>query len=152
VVNDADAAGVAEMSYGVGKDNTKGVVLFLTLGTGIGSAIFIDGRLLPNTELGHIEVRGKEAEKRASDAIRKKKEYTWSEWAVRLQEVLSRLEALFWPDLIVLGGGVSKEWENYLPLIHMRAKVLPASLLNQAGIVGAAIYAWQQFKDQSITT
>jgi polyphosphate glucokinase len=144
VVNDADAAGVAEMSYGVGQENSNGVVLFLTIGTGIGSAVFIDGRLLPNTELGHIEIRGKDAEKRASDAVRKKKEYTFEEWAVKLQEVLGRLEALLWPDIIVLGGGVSKEWEKFLPLIHLRAKIFPAKLLNQAGIVGAAIYAWQQ--------
>jgi polyphosphate glucokinase len=144
VVNDADAAGVAEMSYGIGKENSKGVVLFLTLGTGIGSAIFIDGKLLPNTELGHIEVRGKDAEKRASDATRKQKELSWEEWAGRLQEVLARLEALLWPDLVVLGGGISKDSDKYLPFIKLHAKVVPAKLLNQAGIIGAAIYAWQR--------
>jgi polyphosphate glucokinase len=147
VVNDADAAGVAEMSYGVGKEYEKGVVLFLTIGTGIGSAIFVNGHLVPNTELGHIEVRGKDAERRASDATRKRKELTWQDWAERLGEVLGRLDALLWPDVIVLGGGVSKEWENYLPFIHIRAKIIPAKLLNQAGIVGAAIYAYQQAQD-----
>ena len=144
VVNDADAAGVAEMSYGIGKENRAGVVLFLTIGTGIGSAFFIDGKLLPNTELGHLEVRGKDAEKRASDAVRQKKELDWEAWAERLQEVLGRYEALFWPDLIVLGGGVSKESKHYIPLLKLRAKVVPAQLLNQAGIIGAAVYAAQQ--------
>jgi polyphosphate glucokinase len=144
VVNDADAAGVAEMSHGIGKRLGKGVVLFLALGTGIGSAIFLDGKLIPNTEFGHIEVRGKDAEKRASDAIRKRKDLSWKEWAERLQEVLERLDMLMWPDLIVIGGGVSKESENYLPLIHLRTKVVPAELLNQAGIIGAAMYAWQR--------
>lgn len=146
VVNDADAAGVAEMTYGVGRDQSRGVVLFLTLGTGIGSAIFIDGKLVPNTELGHLEVRGKDAERRASDAVRKRKNLGWEDWAGRLQEVLARYEALFWPDLIILGGGVSKEWENYLQFIKLRAQVVPATLLNQAGIIGAAIYAAQQEK------
>lgn len=144
VVNDADAAGVAEMAFGIGKEEKKGVVLFLTLGTGIGSAIFTDGQLVPNLELGHIEIRGKDAEKRASDAIRKRKKLTWEDWTVRLQEVLSKMEALFWPDLIVLGGGISKDWEKYVPLLKLRARVEPAQLLNQAGIVGAAMYAWQK--------
>lgn len=144
VVNDADAAGVAEMKYGVGKHTPKGVVMFLTLGTGIGSALFIDGRLVPNTELGHLEIRGKDAERRASDATRKRKGLGWEDWAVRLQEYLQRLDALFWPDLFILGGGVSKESSNYLPYIKVRAPVIPAELLNQAGIIGAAIYAAQQ--------
>lgn len=144
VVNDADAAGVAEMSYGVGLENSRGVVLFLTIGTGIGSALFIDGKLLPNTELGHLEIRGKDAERRGSDAVRKRKNLSWEEWAVRLHEVLARMEMLFWPDLIVLGGGVSKDWENYMPYIRLRSKIVPAKLFNQAGIIGAAIYAWNQ--------
>lgn len=149
VINDADAAGIAEMSHGVGKEHHQGVVLFLTLGTGIGSAIFVDGKLVPNTEFGHIEVRGKDAEKRASDAVRKKKELSWEEWASRLQEVMGRLETLIWPDLIVIGGGVSKEWESFLPLIHLHARIIPAKLLNQAGIIGAAMYAWQRSQPQS---
>ena len=146
VVNDADAAGVAEMAFGIGKEIKQGVVLFLTLGTGIGSALFVDGELVPNTELGHIEVRGKDAEWRASDAIRKKKSLKWKEWAGRLEEVLNKLDGLFWPDLIVLGGGVSKDWEKFIPHIKIRARVVPAELLNQAGIVGAAMYAWQKSK------
>ena len=146
VVNDADAAGVAEMTYGVGRDQSKGMVLFLTLGTGIGSAIFMDGKLVPNTELGHLEVNGKDAERRASDATRKRKNLSWVDWASRLQEVLAHLEALLWPDLIILGGGVSKESENFLQFIKLRAPVIPAKLLNQAGIIGAAIYAAQQEK------
>ena len=144
VVNDADAAGVAEMSFGIGKEEKEGVVLFLTLGTGIGSALFIDRRLVPNTELGHIEVRGKDAEKRASDAARKKKGLNWEDWAARLQEVLNKLDALFWPDLFVLGGGISKDWEKFVPFLKLRPKVVPAELFNQAGIVGAAMYAWQK--------
>ncbi len=144
VVNDADAAGVAEMSFGIGKEVKEGVVLFLTLGTGIGSALFIDGRLVPNTELGHIEVRGKDAEKRASDAVRKKKGLNWEDWAARLQEVLNKLDALFWPDMFVLGGGISKDWEKFVPYLKIRPKVVPAELFNQAGIVGAAMYAWQK--------
>ena len=144
VVNDADSAGVAEMEFGVGKEMRTGVILFLTLGTGIGSAIFIDGKLVPNTELGHLEVNGKDAERRASDATRKRKNLNWDDWALRLQLILSKMEALLWPDLIVLGGGVSREWENFIPKLHLRAKVVPAMLLNQAGIIGAAIYAWQR--------
>jgi polyphosphate glucokinase len=144
VVNDADSAGVAEMEYGVGKEFRKGEILFLTLGTGIGSAIFIDGKLVPNTELGHLEVNGKDAERRASDATRKRKNLNWDDWALRLQLILSKMEALLWPDLIVLGGGVSREWENFIPKLHVRAKVVPAMLFNQAGIIGAAIYAWQR--------
>jgi polyphosphate glucokinase len=144
VVNDADSAGVAEMEYGVGKEYQKGEILFLTLGTGIGSAIFVDGKLVPNTEFGHLEVNGKDAERRASDATRKRKNLNWDDWALRLQLILSKMEALLWPDLIVLGGGVSREWENFIPKLHLRAKVVPAMLLNQAGIIGAAIYAWQR--------
>jgi len=144
VVNDADSAGVAEMEYGIGKELRRGEVLFLTLGTGIGSAIFVDGKLVPNTEFGHLEVDGKYAERRASDATRKRKNLTWDEWAERLQVVLSRMEALLWPDLIILGGGVSREYENFISKLQLRAKVVPARLLNQAGIIGAAIYAWQR--------
>jgi len=99
---------------------------------------------VPNTELGHIEVRGKDAEKRASDAARKKKGLNWEDWAARLQEVLNKLDALFWPDLFVLGGGISKDWEKFVPFLKLRPKVVPAELFNQAGIVGAAMYAWQK--------
>ena len=143
-VNDADAAGTAEMSFGVGKDYQKEIVLLLTLGTGIGTAVFVRGNLLPNTELGHIELRGKDAEKRASAAVRTKKKLSWEAWTARLQEYLSAIEMLISPDVIVVGGGISKDSEKYFPLLKTRAKLLPASLLNQAGIVGAALYAYQQ--------
>lgn len=143
ILNDADAAGIAEMRFGIGRERSKGVVLFLTIGTGIGSAIFIDGILVPNTELGHLEVRGKDAENRASDAVRQSKKLDWEAWADRLQEVLTTYDKLFWPDMIIIGGGVSKEWRKFIPFLKLRAEVLPARLLNQAGIIGAALYASQ---------
>ncbi len=146
VLNDADAAGIAEMKFGVGRDYQKGVVLMLTLGTGIGSAIFLDGKLVPNLELGHVEIRGKDGEKRASDAVRQGKKLSWKNWAVRLQEYLGRLEGLIWPDVVVLGGGVSKEWQKFVPYLKLRAKILPAQLFNQAGMIGAALYAHEMSK------
>ncbi len=148
VLNDADAAGLAEMKFGVGKDHPKGVILMITLGTGLGTAIFVDGKLVPNTELGHIEIRGKDAERRASDAVRQKKELTWEEWADRLNEYLRTMERLFWPDLIVLGGGVSKMSHKFIPLLRLRTPVVPARLLNQAGMIGAAVYAHQRAQEQ----
>jgi polyphosphate glucokinase len=140
-INDADAAGIAEMKFGIGKDYPKGVAIMITIGTGLGTALFVDGRLVPNTELGHIEIRGKEAEARASDAARQKKDLTWDEWGNKFNEYLNRMEKLFWPDLFILGGGGSKMWNRFSSCIHVRAKVLPAKLLNQAGIIGAALYA-----------
>jgi polyphosphate glucokinase len=141
VANDADVAGIAEMTFGAGKPYQKGVVLLLTIGTGVGSAIFTDGQLLPNTEFGHLDIRGKDAEWRCSDAARQRKGYSWSQWAVRWQEYLDIMEKLFSPELIIIGGGVSKEADKFLPLIKTRAKIVTAQLLNQAGIVGAALYA-----------
>jgi polyphosphate glucokinase len=143
ILNDADAAGIAEMRFGIGRERSKGVVLFLTIGTGIGSAIFIDGVLVPNTEFGHLEVRGKDAEHRASDAVRQGKKLDWDAWAERLQEVLTTYDKLLWPDLIIIGGGVSKEWRKFMPFLKLRVEVLPARLLNQAGIIGAALFASQ---------
>lgn len=143
VLNDADAAGIAEMTFGAGRER-KGVALILTVGTGIGSAIFTDGSLVPNTELGHLELRGKDAEWRASDAARKRKGLTWEEWAVRFQEYLDRIEFLFWPDLIIIGGGMSAKTDRFFPLVKTRAEMIPAQLLNEAGIVGAAMYAQQK--------
>jgi polyphosphate glucokinase len=143
-VNDADAAGVAEMRFGAGKGLERGVVIMLTVGTGIGTAVFTEGHLVPNTELGHIEIRGKDAERRASDAARKRKKLSWDEWAERFQEYLERIEMLFSPDMIILGGGASKESERYLSHFKTRAKIIPAQLLNLAGIIGAAIYASEQ--------
>jgi polyphosphate glucokinase len=144
VLNDADAAGMAEMKFGTGKSQPKGVILMITLGTGLGTAIFVDGKLVPNTELGHIEIRGKDAEKRASDAVRQKKELSWDDWSDRLNEYLRAMERLFWPDLIVLGGGVSKMSHKFIPLLRLRTKVVPAMLLNQAGMIGAALYAQER--------
>ena len=141
LVNDADAAGIAEMQFGVGRGN-DGVVIMLTLGTGIGSAIFNKGVLLPNTELGHIEIRGKDAELRASDRIRQEKELDWEAWGERVNEYVQRVEYLFSPDLFIIGGGVSKKADKFLPYIHpAHAQIVAAQLLNDAGIVGAAMAA-----------
>lgn len=140
VANDADVAGFAEMAFGAARGE-KGVVLMLTLGTGVGTAIFVNGQLVPNTELGHIEIRGKDAELRAADSARERKGWTYKEWAVRLDEYLGKMENLFWPDLIVIGGGVSKYADKFFPYLHTRARLVQAQLLNQAGIVGAAMYA-----------
>lgn len=140
VLNDADAAGVAEMELGAGRGRS-GTVFTITLGTGIGSALFVDGALVPNTELGHLEVRGKDAEFRAADSAREREELSWKQWAKRLNEYFAVLEALFWPDLLIIGGGVSKKHEKFFPLLETRAELVPATLLNEAGIVGAAIAA-----------
>ena len=139
VLNDADAAGVAEMRFGAGK-GVPGTVLLLTLGTGIGSALFIDGILVPNTEFGHIEIRGKDAEKRASEHAREEHELSWGDWAGRVDEYLEQMEALLSPGLIIIGGGVSRKSDKFMPfLTGLRAKVVPAALHNDAGIVGAAM-------------
>jgi polyphosphate glucokinase len=140
VINDADAAGLAEREFGAGK-RRGGLVVMLTLGTGIGSALFMDGRLVPNTEFGQLEIRGKIAEKRAAASIRKKLDLTWSRWGSRLQEYLTALEILIAPEVIILGGGVSRRWKKFSPYLKTRALILPARLHNEAGIVGAALAA-----------
>lgn len=140
VLNDGDAAGIAEMQYGAGKGH-RGVVLILTFGTGIGSAIFVNGTLMPNTELGHLELRGKDAEHRASDGVRQEKELSWEKWAKRVNEYLQYLEFLFSPDLIIFGGGVSKKHEKFFHLLNTQADIVPAQLLNDAGIIGAGLAA-----------
>jgi polyphosphate glucokinase len=140
VLNDADAAGIAEMTFGAGAGRS-GVVMVLTLGTGIGSAIFVEGKLFPNTELGHLEMRGKIAEHRASDRVRQEKEMGWEKWAARVNEYLEYLEFLFSPDLFIIGGGVSKKFDKFSPYLKTRAEIVPALLLNDAGIVGAAMAA-----------
>ena len=140
LLNDADAAGLAEMTFGAGKGK-QGVVIVITLGTGVGSALFIDGRLVPNTELGHIEIRSKDAERRVADRARETKGLSWKKWAANVDEYLSALERLFSPDLFILGGGVIKKSNKFLPRLSVRAKVVPARLLNEAGIVGAALAA-----------
>lgn len=140
LLNDADAAGMAEMAFGAGKGH-NGIVFILTLGTGIGSAVFVNGALMPNTELGHIQIRGKAAEHRASDAVRKRKELTWETWAERLNEYLNYLEFLFSPDLFIIGGGVSTKHDKFFKLLQVNTEIIPANLFNDAGIVGAALAA-----------
>lgn len=137
VVNDADAAGVAERHYGAAKGR-KGLVLLTTLGTGIGTALLMDGRLVPNTELGHLELDGEDAEVRAAESVREREGIDTAEWAQRLQRYYSHVESLFWPDLIVVGGGVSKQADTFLPLLDLRTEIVPAKLRNKAGIIGAA--------------
>jgi polyphosphate glucokinase len=141
LLNDADAAGIAEMRFGAGV-GMKGSVLMLTFGTGVGSALFIDGVLVPNTEFGHIEIRGKDAEKRASERGKTEHGWSWKEWTVRVSEYLQHLEGLLSPDLIIVGGGISKESEKWVPLLTgVGTKIVPATLHNDAGIVGAAMAA-----------
>jgi polyphosphate glucokinase len=140
VLNDADAAGVAEMAFGTGKGQ-PGTTLMLTFGTGIGSALFHDGRLVPNTELGHLELHGHDAERRASDRAREMGNLDWKQWAHRVEEYLRHVEYLLQPDLIIIGGGVSKKADRFLPHVDIRTRVVPAALQNNAGIIGAAIAA-----------
>ncbi len=143
-LNDADAAGFAEMSFGAGQ-GCGGTVLLLTFGTGIGSALFIDGVLLPNTELGHLEMWGGDAEDRVSAKARLAAGLSWSDWAELISEYLGKLEDLISPDLIIVGGGVSRRHEVFVPLLRARADIAPAQLQNNAGIVGAALAASRKF-------
>ena len=140
MINDADAAGLAEMKFGAGKGQ-PGTVIMITLGTGIGTAIFYRGNLLPNTEFGHLEMNGKDAEHRASDAARQRDRLSWRKYAKRLNKYLLQMEKLFWPDLFIVGGGISKESGKYIPLLKVKAPIIPAQFLNEAGIVGAALAA-----------
>lgn len=140
VLNDADAAGLAEMAFGAGRDR-DGVVLIITIGTGLGTALFTDGVLVPNCELGHIEIRGKDAEKRATNAARKRKDLSWKAWGENFNEYLQALERLISPDVFILGGGAIKDYDKFRAYISVDAEVTPAQLLNEAGIVGAALAA-----------
>jgi polyphosphate glucokinase len=140
VLNDADAAGVAEARFGAGRDR-GGLVVMLTFGTGIGSALIMDGLLVPNTEFGHIEIDGHEAERRASDHAREAHDLPWDKWAHRVQEYLEHIQALLSPSLIIIGGGVSKKADKFLPHIELATPVVPAILQNNAGIIGAALAA-----------
>ncbi len=140
VINDADAAGLAEMKFGAGR-RQRGTVVLITLGTGIGSAVFVDGKLLPNTELGQTEVRGKRAEDRAAARVRKERNLSWERYAKRLQEYLEMVQMLLWPDLIIVGGGVSRKSGRFIPRLKLRAVIAPALLRNEAGIIGAALHA-----------
>jgi len=139
-VNDADAAGYAEVRFGSAKD-VSGLVLMTTLGTGIGTALIYNGVLVPNSELGHLEIHGKDAESRAAYSAKEREDLSWKRWAGRLQKYYSTLEALFSPDLFIVGGGVSKNYESFLPLLELRTPIVPATLRNNAGILGAAALA-----------
>lgn len=140
VINDADAAGVAEIKFGAGQD-VEGLVIMTTLGTGIGSALFMNGKLVPNAELGHLEIQGVDYESKASFAAKEREELSWADWAKRLQIYYSTLERLFTPDLIIVGGGVSKQHEEFLPLLNLSTPIVAAHKRNNAGILGAAALA-----------
>ena len=140
VVNDADAAGLAEVRYGAARGRS-GLVIVTTLGTGIGSAMVNDGVLVPNSELGHLEVDGHDAESRAANSARTREDLSWEAWAERLTRYYRTLEMLFSPELFVVGGGVSKDSDEFLPLLDLDTEIVPATLLNKAGVVGAALYA-----------
>ncbi|MBI3226105.1 MAG: ROK family protein [Mycolicibacterium cosmeticum] len=140
VLNDADAAGLAEERFGAGKDNT-GVIVLLTFGTGIGSAVIHNGVLLPNTEFGHLEVGGKEAEHRAASSVKERKEWSYERWSEEVTKVLVAVENAIWPDLFIAGGGISRKAEKWIPLLKNRTPVVAAALQNEAGIVGAALAA-----------
>ncbi len=140
MINDADAAGLAEVKLGAAK-GVDGVVVMITLGTGIGTAIFVDGRLVPNTELGHLKLNGVEAEDLASSRAKSDDDIGWREWSVRIDTYLREMESLFWPDLFIIGGGISKHFEKFGPRLEVDTPVVPAELQNRAGIVGAALAA-----------
>ncbi len=140
VVNDADAAGLAEAEYGAAKGR-RGLVMVITLGTGIGSAMIFDGQLVPNSEMGHLELDGEVAEVRAATSAREREGLSWEAWSERLTAYFRHLERLFTPDLFVVGGGVSKSWDNFGHLIKVETEMVPATLQNRAGIVGAALVA-----------
>ncbi len=150
IVNDADAAGIAEMRFGVGAAK-RGVVIFLTLGTGVGSGVFVDGTLVPNTEFGQMEIRGRPAERRSAAASRVRRGLSWKAWAMDLDEHLQRIEDLMWPTLFILGGGVSKNADRFIPRLTTRTPVVAAELRNDAGIVGAAIVAAEGLADAAST-
>ena len=148
VLNDADAAGLAEMRFGAGAGE-GGVVFVLTLGTGLGSGLFNDGVLVPNTELGHMEIRGRDAERRSAAVARTRRGLSWKAWASDLDEHLHAIDKLFSPKLIILGGGVSKNADRFIPRLTIRPRVVPATLRNDAGIVGAAMAASEKFSERA---
>ena len=139
-INDADAAGIAEMRFGAGRDR-KGTVMMITFGTGIGTALFVDGTLLPNSELGHLEIDGREAEHWASGRARSEGNLDWPEWASRVNDVLAAYQALLWPDVFILGGAVSERYDQFAPLLKAPAEIRPAHFAGQAGVMGAALAA-----------
>jgi polyphosphate glucokinase len=143
LLNDADAAGVAEIKFGAGEDR-KGLVLMCTLGTGIGTALFMNGKLIPNTELGHIEIDGVDYETKAAYSAKERENLSFEQWSKQLTKYFDRINRLLYPDLIIIGGGVSKEHENFLHLIESDVEIVPARSKNNAGIIGAAYFASRQ--------
>ena len=150
IVNDADAAGIAELRFGVAAGR-PGTVIFLTLGTGVGSGVFVDGKLVPNTEFGQMEIRGRPAERRSASVARTRRGLSWKAWAQDLDEHLQRIEDLMWPNLFILGGGVSKNGDKFIPRLTTRTQVVAAKLRNDAGIIGAAVVAIEGFRDAATT-
>jgi polyphosphate glucokinase len=150
IVNDADAAGIAEMRFGVGAGR-PGTVIFLTLGTGVGSGVFVDGKLVPNTEFGQMEIRGRPAERRSASAARTRRGLSWKAWSQDLDEHLQRIEDLMWPTLFIIGGGVSKNADKFVPRLTNRTPVVAAELRNDAGIIGAAVVAVEGLRDAATT-
>jgi polyphosphate glucokinase len=148
IVNDADAAGLAEITYGAGR-GVMGVVMMITIGTGLGSALFIDGILVPNTELGHLQMNGMDAEQQASDAARKREKLSWKSWGKRFNQYMIMLEELFWPNLFILGGGASGKFDTFMSFLKLNTPIVPAQFLNEAGIVGAALSALSCLKAQN---
>ena len=146
VLNDADAAGIAEVKFGAARGQ-RGLTIVSTLGTGIGTALMFNGKLIPNSELGHLQIDGVDYESKAAYSAKQRENLSWEEWAQRLQKYYSRLEALLTPDLFIIGGGVSKEHENFLPLLKLKTPIIPAENRNSAGILGAAHWAKKHATD-----
>lgn len=144
ILNDADAAGLAEITFGAGQEPSNKVILMLTVGTGIGTSIFSDGHMLPNSEFGHLNIRGKDAEKRISDVVRRDNHLSWKKWSKRFQEFLDEMEKLINPDVIIIGGGVSKYYQEFRGYLKTKGELIPAHYLNHAGIIGAGLYASRQ--------
>jgi polyphosphate glucokinase len=147
--NDADVAGIAELRFGAGR-RQRGTIIVLTIGTGLGSAVFADGRLLPNTEIGHLEMRGRDAEERVAESARDRLNLGWRDWASGFDDYLHLLERLFWPDLFILGGGASKRADNYMQYLTVKTPVVIATLKNNAGIVGGALIAHEKQSREAV--
>lgn len=150
VANDADLAGFAELSFGSGDYDKNGLIIFLTVGTGIGSTIFYEGQMIPNTEMGHLLYKGDIYERHVSNVARKKDDLSWKEWGKRFNKYLHHLDRLFSPDTVIVGGGISKKFSNFEDEINVGYQVIPASLQNEAGVVGASLFAYSQAKKKTL--